>query len=144
MFLPLTYQFLREYCSAGHRLDWILTAQEQHPIFTCSTFFWWSCALLHFAIQTLRLPSYIFYHWSYSQDCQSFGSNFFFHCTDPQGEFSLYSENLNAKIYFFKLKLDSVVKLLRLHFEPPWTKCVEQGCMEYLWQNITDRILSRN
>lgn len=107
-------------------------------------FFDVSVPSFHFTIQTLRPLLYILYHWSYSQDCQPFGSNFFFHRTDPQGELSLYSENPNAKIYFFKLKLDPVVKLFRLHFEHPWTKSVEQECTEYLWHYITHRTSSRN
>lgn len=145
VFCPLPTNFyVTKYTSVGHRLDWVLSAQKQHPTFMCSSFFWWVCTLLHFTIQTLRPLLYILYHWSYSQDCQPFGSNFFFHHTDPQGELSLYSENPNAKIYFFKLKLDPVVKLFRLHFEHPWTKSVKQGCTEYLWHYFTHRSSSRN
>lgn len=122
--------------------SWVVRINTQ--VLCAQPFFGGAVPFSHFAIQILRPPFYIFYHWSYSQDCQPFGSNFFFHHTDPQGELSLYSEKPNAKIYFFKLKLDPVVKLFRLHFEPPWTKSVEQGWMEYLWQYITNRISSRN
>lgn len=128
----------------SHRLDWVLSDQKQHPNLCTHSFFffWWGRTLLTFCYsgtQTTILHILLFYHWSYSQDCQPFGSNFSFHCRVPQGELSLYSESPNAKIYFFKLKLDPVVKLFRLHSEPPWMKSVEQEHMEYLWQYITYR-----
>lgn len=105
VFCPLPNDFhVREYSSVGHRLGRVLIASKQHPRFYAQFFFDGAVPFSHFAIQALRPPSYIFYHWSYSKDCSSFGSNFFFHCTNPQGELSLYSKNPDAKIYFFQIR----------------------------------------
>lgn len=145
VFCPLPNDFhVREYSSVGHRLGRVLIASKQHPRFYAQFF------LMELCPSPILLFRHLDHHLTYFitgviQKIASLLEVISSSIAQIHREsLAFIVKILMLKFTFFKLELEPVVKILRLHFEPLWTKCVEQGCMEYLWQYITNRILSRN